>query len=70
MCNDMLIYIDHLDKDDIIGFIYFTEWWVKVVGSQSRIGLGRKTGVRSLRVAPLGSDLSPYWSIIDEDFRK
>lgn len=34
--------------------------WVKVVGNQSNIGIGCNTGARSLRVAPLCSDLSPY----------
>ena len=53
-----------------MGLYIFAEWWVKVVGKQSRIGFDRKIGVRSLRVAPLGSDLSPYWLIIDEDDRK
>ena len=53
-----------------MGLYIFAEWWVKVVGKQSRIGFDRKIGVRSLRVAPLGSDLSPYWLIIDEDGRK
>ena len=70
MCKDNNQIKDYKTIWMNIGFTYFAEWWVKVVGKQSCIGFDRKIGVRSLRVAPFGSDLSPYWLIIDEDGRK
>ena len=69
MCKDIIKKIIKPFRG-ILGLYIFAEWWVKVVGKQSRIGFDRKIGVRSLRVAPFGSDLSPYWLIIDEDGRK
>ena len=51
----------------IIGDIINSEWRVKVSGNQSTMRLGRKTGARSLEVAPLSSDLSPHWLNMNED---
>ena len=56
-----------------------SEWRVKVVGNQSCVGLGnlRVNGSNAYgtqvswgkksRVAPESSDLSPYWSNMNED---
>jgi hypothetical protein len=43
-----------------------TEWLLKVAGSQSRIGLSESWG-KKLEVAPRSSDLSSYWTNINED---
>ena len=46
----------------------FTELWLKGVGNQSRIGywLFKSWVKKVIGVAPLGSDLTPYWLNIFE----
>ena len=44
---------------------WYSEWWVKIVGKQSRYGY---TGARNHKVALYGSDLSPIWMNIIKEY--